>query len=327
MRFSKRIGVAAALALASCKGTREDGGERAGHALGAVLAQGLREAAQATAPWPCVAAAAGEPAAPKGWVSRPGALALEDKRGEVKLGFVADGGSGSAATLDNLRRAAAAFAEQEVVAVVSLGGHAREGAELVGMLEALSHERYLLVASPGDLESARGHREAVRVVAERGRLVADALEVRLLEVGPATVALAPGSRGMKQSQAQAEGCELDDAAAEELASQLERATGRRIWASWSAPRGPNVTQALGDARLGQTLAAHHVELAIVGEPTDRAGEAGQGLAGAALEVVAAGFADAEPRLPENGRPPRPSALVLSIDEARWSWRRIELSTR
>lgn len=327
MRPAKSIVFTAALALAACKGEREDGGKRAGHALGAVLAQGLREAALATAPWPCVAPAAGEPAAPKGWVSRPGALALEARLGEVRLGFVADGGSGSAPTLDNLRRAAAAFAEQEVVAVVSLGGHAREGAELVGMLEALSHERYLLVASPGDLESARGHREAVRAVAERGRRVADALEVRLLELGPATVALAPGSRGVMQSQAQADGCELDDSAAEELASQLERAAGRRIWASWAAPRGSNPTRARGDARLGRVLAEHHVELAIVGEPTDRVSEAGQGHAGAALEVVAAGFADGEPRLPADGRPPRPSALVLSVEGARWSWRRVDLSTR
>lgn len=326
---SKRLVCAGAAlaALVGCRGEREDGGQRAGHALGAVLAQGLREAALATAPWPCIAPAAGEPTAPKGWVARPGTLALASSPSAVSLGFVADGGSGSAATLEALRRAAAAFAEQEVVAVVSLGGHAREGAELSGMLEALSHERYLLVASPGDLESARGHREAVRAVAGRGRRIADALEVRLLELGPATVALAPGGRGMSQSPAGAEGCELADSAAEELASQLERAPGRRIWASWAAPRGPNPTAARGDARLGQTLQAHHVELAIVGEPTIPAGETGQGRAGAALEVVAAGFADAEPRLPVNGRAPRPSALVLSVEGPRWSWRRIDLSPR
>lgn len=323
------LGIAgAALALAACRGPREDGGERAGHALGAVLAQGLREATKVEAPWPCVAPATGEPEAPPGWVARPGTLALAQRREVVSLGFVADGAGGSAATLENLRRAAAAFAEQEVVAVVSLGGHASERDELAAMLEALSDERYLLVAGPGDLETTQGHRAAVRALAERGRRVADALEVRLLELaGQATVALAPGARGTTQSPAGVDGCELDDSMADELAGQLERAKGLRIWASWAAPRGPHVTQARGDARLGRALLAHHVELAIVGEPTDLTPATGQGRAGAPLEVVATGFLDGAPRLPVAGRPPAPTALLLRIEDGRWSWRRLELVAR
>lgn len=317
----------AVLALTACRGDREGGGERSGHALGAVLAQGLREAAQVVVQWPCIAPADSAPAAPKGWAAGKATLTLASSAGAVSLGFVADGGSGSAPTLDNLRRAAAAFAEQEVAAVVSLGGHARAGDELIAMLEALSDDRYLLVASPGDLESARGHRAAVRAVAERGRRIADALEVRLLELGPATVALAPGGRGEAQSPAGAEGCELDDPAAEELASQLERASGLRIWASWAAPRSSNVTEAHGDVRLGRTLQAHLVDLAIVGEPTDREREAGQGRDGAPLEVVAAGFLDGEPRLPVAGKRPAPSALLLRIEGSRWTWSRLDLSAR
>lgn len=319
------ISIAVALALAACRGERDDGGERAGHALGAVLAQGLREARRVAAPWPCVAPPTGEPRAPQGFTARPGTLALTPSARAVSLGFVADGGGGGAATLENLRRAAAALAQQEVVAVVSLGGHTAERDELPAMLEALGDQRYLLVASPGDLESAQGHRAAVRALADRGLRIADALEVRLLELGPATVALAPGARGVAQSPAGVEGCELDDSAAEELARQLERAPGVRIWAAWAAPRGLNVTQAHGDARLGRTLGTHHVELAIVGEPTDHVRETGQGRAGGPLEVVAAGFLDGEPRAPVAGRRPMPTALLLRIDGDRWTWRRLDLS--
>lgn len=326
-----------ACALVAGCGRRDAPSDSDGRALGAALLRGLAAAAERREPWPCASPEAEEAeeasetapapvAEPERWRAGPGTLTLAAVPTELSLGFIADAGGAGQPTLAGLRRAAALLAASKVTAVLSLGGLAADEAGIEAALRVLVSDHYLLVASPGDLEPVPAHRAAVARLARAGARIVDGSRTRWLELGIATVATLPGARHLGQLSAGPDGCGFDDGALEQTATRLGKAPGLRVLAAWAAPRPDGATAARGDLRMRQILEQHHVELAVVGEPTGWPQNiSGSGSAKAPLHVAFTGFSDGEPRMPADGALPSPSALLLQVTPPGWSWRRLDLS--
>jgi hypothetical protein len=309
-----------------------------GRSAATALQRGISAAAAVTLPWPCA-----EPASfaetrafqLEGWQINGPVLQPATARTAFIVGFIADAGGATPATEAQLRRAARAFADEQVDVVVSLGGMASDAAQIESVLRVLATGvPYPVVAIPGDLEAIGAHRAAIDVLRRQGLRVIDGSLVRWVHLGIATLATLPGARHQGQLAAGPEGCGFDDNAIEATAQQLGRADGLKILASWAAPRSGGSfdenaevkTGVVGDWALRQAMDRHHVDLMVAGEPVKVAAEAlGNGSSKERSRLLFTGFSDAEPRMPVRGRPARPSVLVLHLTRSTWRWQRMDLS--
>lgn len=330
----QRIGscaMALMVAMGGCSGKKAEPHNALGEATAAALLTGVAETSAVLEPWPC-AALDDAPTAPppslqlRGW--KLDGLALvptEGTAGAPVVGFVGDAAGDAPGTVAQLRRAAERFAESKAALVISLGGMGETAEAIAAGLRELGKADAPLVAVPGDLEPLTAHRRAVERLQKEGLPVVDGSVVRWVRLGASTIATLPGARYEAQLAAGKEGCAFDDAAVEATLSRLGNADGMAVLASWAAPRAGAETAAQGDLALRKALEQAHVAVAVVGETMrGAAGPSRAGRASGKLQVVAAGFADGEPRMPVDGAARKASAVLLKLGRAEWQMQRVEL---
>ena len=312
----------AALALAACSGRP---GVPAGARLGPAIAAAIAAADQVREPWRC--AAPDGPSAPdetlatgtRTWQLGAHVMKLATP-GDVAIGVIADAAGSAPATLAALGRLRARFGRVDLV--LSLGGMGATRAELDAAFAALTDRAtWPLVVLPGDLEPVAGQREAIAAARLRGAAVIDGRLVQRIELPAATIALVPGSGEASRLAAGADGCRYRAEDVTAVLAELTPRAGLRILASADPPREAVAGEPIGE--LAITIGAgQQIDIALHGPASDTAATpAHSGNRDGAAVSLSPGSSDATPRLPGPQR--TPTAGVLTVHGAAWSWRPIE----
>lgn len=334
MKAAAGLTIALWAACAAC-GSGGGGGDRGsiGPATGAALIAAVEAAADTVEPWRC--ARWGEPPTlpvPAGWVReedrlRPGGKAAAAAR----IAIVAEARGAddpTIAALGDLRRALDAA---PVDVVVTLGGMGQTRAEIARAIGPLARGApWLVVAIPGDRESIGEHRAAIAELAGAGATIVDGSEVRLVEIGGATLGTLPGAPYRARLAADEHGCVHDDADVLALLEALA-ADPRRpaVVLGQRAPRGrtdlaPGGIRA-GDVGYARLVAETPVDLVVHAAVDDVSGIAGRTRPDPRkranpVTTLAAGAIDATPRYRPDGTRVLPSAVVLTVGGRELAWK-------
>ena len=299
--------------LAACGGGTSPvpTGERVGPALSAAMAGAEKE----KSPWRCAAAdgptLADETVA--GWKAA-GHTLTKDGKGAVTIAVVADAGGAAAPTIAALGRLRPKLDAADLV--LALGGMGTTKAELEATLGSLAG-KVPLVALPGDLEDAGALVAAASALRAKGHVVIDGRLAQRIELPGASIATVAGAGAAGRLVAGGDGCAYAAADATRAMADLTEKPGLRILATAEAPRGTVAGEAVGDLVL-TPRAGVEIDLVLHGPAESRVSAAASGGRDAKAIALTPGSSDATPRLP--GGRSAPSAGLLVIDGARWSWK-------
>jgi hypothetical protein len=168
---------------------------------------------------------------------------------------------------------------------------------------------------PGDLEAAPALTAAIAALRGRGGTVVDGRLAQRIELGDTTIAVVAGALAASRLAAGDDGCQVEVPDVRAAMTELGERPGVRILASAEAPRVVVAGEALGDVAL--TADAGTVDVALYGATGQPASRARTGRRGREPVALTPGAADATPRLTG---PAHPTAGVLVIDGAAWTWK-------
>jgi len=309
------------LALPACGSAKTD--TPSAPPLGAIVSALLGAADHATAPWRCAAIDA--PGAPEekleagnaSWTLANHTLARAGGDGPVVIGVIADAAGAGPRTIAALGRLRAALEAERPDLVIALGGMGATSEELQATLGTLSDKApWPVVALPGDLEPTTAHVSAVAALRKRGDLVLDGRSVRWIEVPGATIGTIPGAGAIERLAAGADGCGWEAADVTRIPTALTGKPGLRIVASAESPRTRVEGEAAGVLALtpAKTLP---IDLTLHGPVAPAPTPARSGARDGSGVALSPGTADGTSRLPAAHRP---SAGVLVVRGATWTWR-------
>ena len=162
---------------------------------GAILAALFTAADAEKTPYRC--ASLETPALPDedlghGWTAHGHSIARSD--GNITLGVIADAGGDAPKTIAALGRLRAQLDAAKPDLVLALGGMGSDAAQIAATLGTVSdHADWVVVALPGDLESAAAQTEAIATLRKRGDHVLDGRLVRWIETGSPGAATGAGA--------------------------------------------------------------------------------------------------------------------------------------
>lgn len=335
------IGVVFAV-LVYDSGPHDPTGRKSGRALASGLMTFSRTASEVRAPFPCAelfaASGAGDQVMARlgnRTITRNGHTATIAADPEITLGVIADTRGATDRTLAQLGEIRAAFSDAGVDLVISLGGIADTEAELRSIYAALAGDApWPVLAIPGNREPVLAHRRTIVDLNESNRgVVLDGSDVRLLRIGPATIATFPGVSESAQLVSGDRGCVHSSDDAEAIAQLLRTQDTIKIWAGYAPPRQLGATGsdvARGGIHVGERILTGPIQrseaaLVLHGLVDEAALRAQSGdVSTKETAFVAAGSAAASPIIGAHTRALRGSAVIITIDKSRIRWRRLAI---
>jgi hypothetical protein len=239
--------------------------------------------------------------------------------GDVTIGVVADAGGASPRTIAALSRLRSKLEAANTELVITLGGMGATQAELEGTLGTLAdHAAWPVIALAGDLEPETAQVAAIAALRKRGDVVIDGRLARWIELPGATIATIPGSGAQARLVSATDGCSWRAEDVAKIYTDLTARPGVRITAMSEAPREIVGGDPTGELALVPSP-VQPIEVLLHAPAIGRPSQAHTGARGGGVVYLSPGASDATARLPE---PSPPSAGILTIRGAAWSWRPI-----
>lgn len=289
------------------------------------LSAALAAADRVRAPWRCAAldtprlADEAFATGPRRWRLADHALRRADADDELVIGVVADAGGGAPATLAALARLRVKLDAASADLVLALGGMGDDTRALEATLGTLATgAAWPVVVVAADLEPATAVRDVTTALRARGSATLDGRLVRWIELPGATIAIVPGAGARGRLVAGDDGCAWRDDDVAGVFGELAKRPGVRIGATAEAPREVVAGEPTGELAL-VAGADRPIDVALHGTTTAGPSATAHGGRDGNAIALSPGSSDATPRPDAQ---PRPTAGVLVVKGAAWTWRSV-----
>ena len=263
---------------------------------------------------------------------RPNARLELHTKSTATIAALADTRDASPQTLARVAHFRENFLASNVELVVALGGIGDNVETLTAVYRRLAAKApWTLVAVPGTQESVSQLRQTVAALAAEGHRIVDGSMVRLIRVGPATIATLPGTAFAERLAAK-DGCIYHERDVQALLTTVAALAEPVILATHTPPRqrGKRASdRGPGGIHVGDMMLAKQLEranlFAVVHGVVDEAAwlrPSGRHKRGRNTLMLATGAVDATPLFVTTRPPLAGSALIASIDATHIEWKRL-----